>query len=108
MDVELHPDSEDELQKLPRAEHAAMLNALVMLQAIGASLEYPHTSNVRGTNLRELRPRAGGHHEGLLSSRGKRAPGGGNQARSKGQPTAIQRGCPARTSTAGVRLKGTP
>jgi hypothetical protein len=59
MDVELHPDAEGELRALPASEQTAMLNALATLQAIGPTLGYPHTSQVRGTNLRELRPRAG-------------------------------------------------
>jgi hypothetical protein len=59
MDVELHPSAEAELRKLPRQEHAAMLNAIATLHAIGPTLGFPHTSHVRGTNLRELRPRAG-------------------------------------------------
>jgi hypothetical protein len=36
-----------------------MLTAFVRLEAIGIDLGYPHTSQVKGTNLRELRPRAG-------------------------------------------------
>jgi hypothetical protein len=59
MDVELHTSAEAELHRLPRLEHAAMLNAIATLQAIGPTLGYPHTSQVRGTNIRELRPRAG-------------------------------------------------
>lgn len=59
MEVELHPRAVDELNDLPRAEHAAMLNAIYKLQEIGPTLGYPHTSHVEGTDVRELRPRAG-------------------------------------------------
>jgi hypothetical protein len=59
MEVELHPDAVSELRRLPAVEQTAMLNALAKLEAIGPTLGYPHTSQVQGTALRELRPRAG-------------------------------------------------
>ncbi len=49
----------EELKALPRGEQAAMLNALGKLREIGDQLPYPHSSQVKGTRLRELRPRAG-------------------------------------------------
>ena len=36
-----------------------MLNAIAKLEAIGAELGYPHTSQVQGSTVRELRPRGG-------------------------------------------------
>jgi len=59
MEVQLHPDAEAELNNLPVAEHAAKLNAIAKLVAIGPTLGFPNTSQVQGTQLRELRPRAG-------------------------------------------------
>lgn len=62
MEVQLHPAAEDELKELRRLsvqEHTAMLQAILTLRAIGTALGYPHTSQVKGTKLRELRPRAG-------------------------------------------------
>ena len=59
MEVELHPEAVSELNSLPVLERVAMLNAIAKLEAIGSTLGYPHTSQVQGTELRELRPRAG-------------------------------------------------
>jgi hypothetical protein len=62
MDVLLHREAEAELEELRRLsvhEHAAMLQAILTLMEIGATLGSPHTSQVKGTKLRELRPRAG-------------------------------------------------
>jgi hypothetical protein len=59
MDVELLPSAETELHRLPRQEQTAMLHAIDTLRASGPTLGYPHTSQVRGTKLRELRPRGG-------------------------------------------------
>jgi phage-related protein len=62
MEVLLHSGAEDELVVLRRLsvqEHAAMLTALARLKSIGLDLRFPHTSQVKGTKLRELRPRAG-------------------------------------------------
>lgn len=36
-----------------------MANVVAKLLAVGPQLGFPHQSAVRGTNLRELRPRAG-------------------------------------------------
>ncbi|MBA2277797.1 MAG: type II toxin-antitoxin system RelE/ParE family toxin [Chloroflexia bacterium] len=36
-----------------------MYRAIEKLELLGDQLGYPHSSNVRGTSLRELRPRAG-------------------------------------------------
>ena len=59
MDVVYHPDTETELDLLPPAERAAMLHAVEKLDAIGDQLPFPHSSGVKGTQLRELRPRGG-------------------------------------------------
>jgi hypothetical protein len=62
MEVEIHTEAEPELQELRRqsvSEHVAMLHAIEKLEAIGPTLGFPHTSQVKGTKVRELRPRAG-------------------------------------------------
>jgi phage-related protein len=60
MQVRWHPEAQQELQRLPLKERAAVLNAVAKLAAIGVALGYPHTSQVQGAaHLRELRPRAG-------------------------------------------------
>lgn len=48
-----------ELHELPVNEQTAMANAFEKLQLYGDRLAYPHSSQVQGTTLRELRPRAG-------------------------------------------------
>jgi hypothetical protein len=54
------PEAEQELNKLPGAEQAAVRNAERKLESLGPRLPYPHSSDVRGAEgLRELRPRAG-------------------------------------------------
>ena len=60
--MQLHAGAEDELRQLRKLsiqEHAAMLTAIKKLRDIGPTLSFPHTSQVKGTKLRELRPRAG-------------------------------------------------
>ena len=59
MDVVLLPEAEAELHALVPGERVAMLNALEKLEALGLMLAAPHSSQVKGTALRELRPRAG-------------------------------------------------
>src|SRR5688572_22779529 len=59
MDVVFVPAAEDELDRLPVNEKFAILNAIEKLEALGDTLPYPHSSAVRGTKLRELRPRSG-------------------------------------------------
>lgn len=59
MNVDIVPEAREELQALPPDELRAMFNALEKLQVVGAQLPYPHSSQVQGTQLRELRPRAG-------------------------------------------------
>jgi hypothetical protein len=59
MEVAYVLEAEDELARLPPRERAAMLNAVEKLQQSGIMLPYPHSSDVRGTKLRELRPRSG-------------------------------------------------
>lgn len=60
MNVDVHPEAEEELQALPAAEVAAMQHAFEKLEAYGDQLPFPHSSRVKGAaRLRELRPRAG-------------------------------------------------
>lgn len=59
MEVAYFPDAEDEVAGLPPQERVAMLNVVEKLQQLGERLPFPHSSGVRGTKLRELRPRAG-------------------------------------------------
>ena len=61
MNVEVHPEAEEELQALPAAERAAMQHAFETLEVYGDQLPFPHSSRVKGAaaQLRELRPRAG-------------------------------------------------
>jgi hypothetical protein len=55
------PEAEHERGELPTEEQVAIHNAVKKLEAIGPSLRYPHSSQVKGSRgLRELRPR-GGH-----------------------------------------------
>jgi len=53
------PEAREELRALRPPERAAMVSALRKLEAGGAALGAPHTSNVKGSMLRELRPRRG-------------------------------------------------
>jgi hypothetical protein len=48
-----------EIDQLPPAERKAMLNALDKLAILGDQPDYPHTSQIKETDLREVRPRAG-------------------------------------------------
>lgn len=59
LEVEVLPEAEAELETLPDGERMAMLNALEKLQVLGLVLGAPHSSQVKGTSLRELRPRQG-------------------------------------------------
>lgn len=60
MEVEFCAEARAELRRLPRDEYLAMLKAVEKLVQHGDSLDFPHTSSVRGaSNLRELRPRSG-------------------------------------------------
>lgn len=52
-------EAEKELDRLPTSERKAMLNALEKLQQMGLLLGAPHSSQVKGSSLRELRPRQG-------------------------------------------------
>lgn len=59
-DVRYTPEARDEERALPKAEKAALLNAVEKLRALGPHLPFPHQSDVRGTvGIRELRPRQG-------------------------------------------------
>ena len=53
------PEAREEHCSLPSAERAAMLSALRKLEAGGTALGAPHTSKVKGSTFRELRPRRG-------------------------------------------------
>jgi hypothetical protein len=54
------PAAEQERDKLPGKERAAVHNAVRKLEEIGPQLPFPHSGDVRGApGLRELRPRRG-------------------------------------------------
>lgn len=58
--VLLHPEAENELNKLPTREKVAVDTAMDKLRELGPSLPYPHSSNIQtANNLKELRPRQG-------------------------------------------------
>ena len=57
--VRYHPDAKAEEDDLPPLEQIAMTNVVMKLGALGPILPFPHQSAVRGSNLRELRPRGG-------------------------------------------------
>lgn len=59
MVVAFTPEAEDELERLPANERIAILNTIEKRQAFGDRLPYPHSSAVKGSKLRELRPRSG-------------------------------------------------
>jgi phage-related protein len=60
MRVEFVPEAFNELQALPEKERRAIFSGINKLREIGDQLSYPHSSLVlRGTRLREVRPRAG-------------------------------------------------
>ena len=57
--VEIHPEAQTEVKSLPERERKAISNAVDKLRELGDALGYPHSSQVQGTSLRELRPRRG-------------------------------------------------
>ncbi len=57
--VRYHPAAQAEEGALPPSEQLAMTNVVMKLRTLGPMLPFPHQSAVRGTNLRELRPRSG-------------------------------------------------
>lgn len=57
--VELLPEAQAEADSLPERERKALSNAVEKLRELGDALGYPHSSQVQGTTLRELRPRRG-------------------------------------------------
>jgi hypothetical protein len=59
VDVVLLREAEAELSALPSGERIAMLHVIEKLRVLRTLLAAPHSSQVKGTNLRELRPRAG-------------------------------------------------
>lgn len=59
-DVRDHPDAQAEHEALSFREAVAIDNAIEKLKALGPTLPYPHSSDVKGARkLRELRPRSG-------------------------------------------------
>ncbi len=58
-DLELPAEAREELGALPSRERKAVENALTKLHELRGSPGYPHSSQVQGTDLRELRPRRG-------------------------------------------------
>lgn len=59
MEIAFCREAEDEFGMLPARESASMMHVIEKLMAIGDQLPYPHTSDVKGAKLRELRPRGG-------------------------------------------------
>lgn len=59
MDIQFTPGAVAELKSLPAGERKAMAKSIEYLSIFGEALGYPHSSHVRGTGLRELRPRSG-------------------------------------------------
>ncbi len=59
------------LQGLPPRHRAKILRAIERLQTFGPSLAFPDTSQVKGTELRELRTRFSGQQYRLLYLREK-------------------------------------
>jgi hypothetical protein len=57
--VEILKEAVSELEGIPIREQIAILTAIEKLEVIGQNLGHPHSSQVKGTSLRELRPRAG-------------------------------------------------
>lgn len=57
--VRYHPDAKAEEDALEPREQLAMTNVVKKLEAIGPALGFPHQSAVKGSTLRELRPRGG-------------------------------------------------
>lgn len=65
MEIIYAGDAFAELYRLPLPERKAMANAIEKLRMPGGQLGFPHTSQVQGTRLRELRP----DEEGLRGER---------------------------------------
>jgi phage-related protein len=59
VELEILGEADQELHELPAREGQAMINALEKLRQLGIDLDWPHSSQVRGSRLRELRPRQG-------------------------------------------------
>jgi len=55
MNVDILPDAANELRALPACERKAFSTALDKLRIAGNQLGHPHTSQIKGTTLRELR-----------------------------------------------------
>ena len=48
-----------ELRAIPERERVAIQTAIEKLRIFGQDLGHPHSSQIKGTSIRELRPRAG-------------------------------------------------
>jgi hypothetical protein len=59
VEVRYHPAALQERDALPVGERQAIQNAVEKLVAIGIQLGAPHSSQIKGSEVRELRPRAG-------------------------------------------------
>lgn len=59
-DVSWHPEAEGERDRIKDvSERLAIQTAVEKLEALGDRLQFPHQSGVKGSKVRELRPRAG-------------------------------------------------
>jgi hypothetical protein len=78
-----------------------MLNAIAKLEALGAELGYPHTSQVQGSTVRELRPRRSLGLARVLPARRGRAGHQRHRARGAEQRTWVPSRRRARGASAG-------
>jgi hypothetical protein len=72
MDVQVHPQVVDDRRTVPEREQPAIAQSLRILRAAverGRELGYPYSSQVKGSKLRELRPRRGRSAWRLLYAR---------------------------------------
>jgi hypothetical protein len=58
-EVRVIDEARAELEAIPSREQEAIQTAIEKLELFGQNLGHPHSSQVKGTPLRELRPRAG-------------------------------------------------
>lgn len=72
-EVVWHPDALRERDRIKDgAERLAIQTAVEKLEALGDRLQFPHQSAVKGSKVRELRPRAGRSRWRPLYARVKR------------------------------------
>jgi hypothetical protein len=65
-----HPEADEERQAVPdKGDRASLQTAVDKLIALGDRLPFPHQSAVKGSTVRELRPRAGRSRWRALYSR---------------------------------------